>query len=116
MDTTNFIQIERDDGVVEYKHKDHDALIASFVPGEPLEYLKNMTPEQIQQMIADQKIDEIRNVRNGLLAECDWTQAADSPLSTEKKAEWAAYRQALRDLMSNLSDPFNLVWPNKPNN
>lgn len=114
MDMSNFIQIERDDGVLEYKHKDHDALVASYVAPEPLEYLKNMTPEQIQQMIADQKINEIRNVRNGLLAESDWTQAADSPLSNEKKSEWVVYRQELRDLLNNLSDPFNVIWPTKP--
>ena len=36
-----------------------------------------------------------------LLKESDWTQLPDSPLSAEKKAEWAAYRQALRDLPIN---------------
>lgn len=114
MDISNYIQIEHDDGVLEYKHKDHDALIASVVTPEPLEYLKNMTPEQIQEMITNQKIEEIRNTRNGLLATSDWTQGADSPLSAEKKAEWTVYRQSLRDLLANLTDPFNLVWPTKP--
>ena len=36
--------------------------------------------------------------RDALLAKTDWTQSADSPLSDAKKAEWATYRQALRDL------------------
>lgn len=36
--------------------------------------------------------------RKFLLLNSDWTQLPDSPLSAEKKAEWAAYRQALRDL------------------
>lgn len=31
-----------------------------------------------------------------------------------KKAEWSTYRQALRDLPANTSDPFNPVWPAKP--
>ena len=39
--------------------------------------------------------------RDILLKESDWTQLPDSPLSAEKKAEWAAYRQALRDLPIN---------------
>jgi len=43
-------------------------------------------------------VDYIRAQRTFLLAESDWTQVADSPLSDSKKAEWATYRQALRDL------------------
>ena len=39
-----------------------------------------------------------RDYRNNLLAQCDWTQAADSPLSDSKKDEWKTYRQKLRDL------------------
>lgn len=45
----------------------------------------------------------IREKRDALLQKCDWTQAADSPLSTSKKAEWATYRQALRDLPNTLA-------------
>ena len=36
--------------------------------------------------------------RNQLLSESDWTQLPDSPLTTEKKTEWATYRQQLRDM------------------
>lgn len=59
----------------------------------------------------------IRSRRSFLLAECDWTQASDSPLSTAKKAEWAAYRQALRDLPDaypNVQSADEVVWPEKP--
>jgi len=59
----------------------------------------------------EQTIEEdIRPARNALLAESDWTQAADSPLTDAKKAEWATYRQALRDLPT--ADP--IVWPTEP--
>lgn len=54
------------------------------------------------------------NVRNGLLAASDWTQSPDSPLSGSKKQEWATYRQALRDLPENTTDPRNPTWPTKP--
>jgi len=47
---------------------------------------------------------EVRMKRNLLLVDCDWTQAADSPLTDSKKAEWATYRQALRDLLSSYTD------------
>ena len=55
----------------------------------------------------------LRAERDYLLSQCDWTQFPDSPLSTEKKAEWATYRQALRDLPST-TDINNVVYPNKP--
>ncbi len=56
---------------------------------------------------------EMRKLRNIFLRSSDWTQMADSPLTAEKKAEWATYRQALRDLPNNstptLDDNGNLV-------
>lgn len=39
----------------------------------------------------------LRGRRNRLLAETDWTQLPDVPLSAERRQEWASYRQALRD-------------------
>ena len=57
---------------------------------------------------------KMRSMRDILLTACDWTQAADSPLTDAKKAEWATYRQALRDLPSTTTDPANPTWPTKP--
>ncbi len=60
---------------------------------------------------------EIRLIRDRLLAQCDWTQAADSPLSDSKKAEWATYRQALRDLPASYTsenDLTNVEFPDIP--
>lgn len=54
---------------------------------------------------------EVKEIRNELLAECDWTQLSDIP--TETKAIWTEYRQNLRDITLQ-TDPFNLVWPVKP--
>ena len=59
----------------------------------------------------------LRQRRNNLLLACDWTQGEDSPLTTEKKAEWQTYRQALRDITDNyvnLSNKEDVVWPTKP--
>jgi len=47
-----------------------------------------------------------RTTRNKLLADSDWTQMNDSPLTNEVKTAWATYRQELRDL-SDLD-----AWPN----
>jgi len=57
-----------------------------------------------------------RNDRDDLLAESDWTQMPDSPLSNDKKVEWATYRTLLRNLPNHSNWP-NLEdsdWPTKP--
>jgi hypothetical protein len=56
----------------------------------------------------------LRSERNAKLSACDWTQVADAPLTTEKKAEWAAYRQDLRDLPEETADPASPSWPAEP--
>ncbi len=58
--------------------------------------------------------EDLRTVRNAVLAKCDYTQLSDSPLSDELKTEWATYRQALRDLPENTPDIKNVTWPTKP--
>ena len=54
--------------------------------------------------IANTNAAAVRNKRNILLQESDWTQVSDNPLSDSKKAEWATYRQQLRDMMSSYTD------------
>jgi len=55
----------------------------------------------------------IRSERQRRLAFSDWTQMPDSPLTAEERAEWAAYRQALRDFPGGC-DPVSPVWPAPP--
>jgi len=55
-----------------------------------------------------------RNHRNMLLAESDWTQYNDSPLTEDRKTAWANYRQALRDISSDPGFPLTCTWPTKP--
>jgi len=57
---------------------------------------------------------QIREVRNSLLADSDWRILPDIPLSDEKRAEWYTYRQALRDLPANTSDPADPTYPVPP--
>ena len=65
---------------------------------------------EIQQRLED-KWFEVREIRNQLLMECDWTQLSDIP--TEIKNLWSSYRQDLRDI-TNQTNPFNIIWPVKP--
>jgi len=65
----------------------------------------------------DDTLEIVRKIRQSRLKNCDWTQAADSPLSNEKKAEWATYRQALRDLpeqYTNADVLSDVVFPSQP--
>tara|TARA_B000000609_G_scaffold103928_1_gene79819 strand:- start:53 stop:415 length:363 start_codon:yes stop_codon:yes gene_type:complete len=55
-------------------------------------------------------IEYLRHVRNNLLQETDWMANSDVTMSDA----WKTYRQALRDLPANTSDPSNPTWPTKP--
>jgi hypothetical protein len=59
--------------------------------------------------------DILRSIRNSLLSNSDWTQLPDSPLTEAKRAEWATYRQTLRDITETYAE--NLLdteFPNQP--
>lgn len=55
--------------------------------------------------------DQVRAERDALLAASDWTQVADAPVD---QAAWATYRQALRDVPSQIGFPENVDWPSEP--
>ena len=52
----------------------------------------------------------LRRERNKLLAETDYLANTDVTMTDEMRD----YRQALRDLPANTSDPSNPTWPTKP--
>ena len=58
-----------------------------------------------------EQAERVRDDRNKRLADCDWTQLADSPVD---KAVWATYRQELRDITKADGFPWTMVWPVKP--
>lgn len=65
----------------------------------------------------DNILEILRLKRDVLLTESDWTQVNDSPLTDAKKAEWATYRQELRDLPSSHQSTTNfddVVFPTQP--
>lgn len=62
---------------------------------------------------SDELLAKIRSQRGARLSACDWTQALDSPLTPEKRAEWATYRQQLRDF-PGVCDVNNPDWPVSP--
>ena len=52
----------------------------------------------------------LREQRDKLLSETDWTASTDVTMT----ADMTTYRQALRDLPANTADVFNPVYPVKP--
>jgi hypothetical protein len=54
---------------------------------------------------------KVRTQRNQLLKDSDWTQVADAPVDKEA---WATYRQALRDIPSQVGFPTNVIFPTPP--
>jgi len=65
---------------------------------------------EITRLQAEQPWNELRQQRNNLIAETDYLALSDATLTDDMKT----YRQALRDLPANTTDPANPVWPTKP--
>jgi hypothetical protein len=82
---------------------------------EVLQYekIRQKTQDEINQEY-QQEWENIRQQRNQLLYECDWTQLQDAPLTPSKLAEWMMYRQQLRNITALYSNPYEVEWPPKP--
>ncbi len=79
-------------------------VVFDFATGQ---WVDHRSPEEVER----DNWAPARRHRDNLLAQSDWTQLPDVPLPT--KQQWAAYRQALRDI-TDQPDPFNIVWPTPP--
>lgn len=70
---------------------------------------------KLQELIDAQPWKELRADRNKRIAQTDYLFTSDYPHTTpEAKQAWLDYRQALRDLPANTTDPENPVWPVAP--
>ena len=58
----------------------------------------------------------LRKDRNNRLAASDIAVLPDrwAIMNDDTKTAWSNYRQTLRDLPANTSDPANPTWPNEP--
>jgi hypothetical protein len=72
----------------------------------------NMTDDEKEESINTQ-INSIKYNRNNMIKETDYLVLSDyfSKFSTEDQKNIIDYRQALRDLPDNISDPFNVKYP-----
>jgi len=76
---------------------------------------------KIAELDAAEPMRLLREERNSLLDQTDWTQNDDVP--TETKTKWQTYRQQLRDLPATASPKLNseyelddtsVSWPTEP--
>jgi hypothetical protein len=62
------------------------------------------------------KWEQIREMRNALISGTDWTQMPDTVINSSLKSAFISYRQSLRDIPQNFSDPDSVIWPEEPTN
>ena len=106
----NTLAIMSDD----FTHGEGEASIEGFYPPNIYHIVDGAPVETVPEA---PMIERIRSHRTVYLKNSDWTQGDDSPLTSEKKTEWATYRQALRDLPDTQNGATNfdsVVWPVPP--
>ena len=88
------------------KIKEIDPKLSENVWIETWETIPLTSEEQEAEKL--QTESKVRQERNQLLKDSDWTQLPDSPADS---ALWATYRQELRDITNQEGFPFYITWP-----
>jgi hypothetical protein len=100
---------------VPIKREPFTAYETGWVKGEDLVYRETIIISTVDLEAKEKEMaSSIRNQRNVLLSECDWTQLYDVDLSDEDKNKWKEYRQSLRNITEQDDFPFNIEWPSAP--
>ena len=86
-----------------------------YVNGNTLCFTNNPVPaEPTPEEIKAQREAEVRAGRDARIAETDWTQVLDAPITTPCREAFRVYRQALRDVPQQAGFPEEVIWPEKP--
>jgi len=80
------------------------------MPNKITDYINEIFPRTT----IDGKLKAIRNERDRLLTESDWTQLSDAALTFDERAMWQTYRQSLRDIPQNYANPDDVIFPETP--
>ena len=82
--------------------------------GELFDWDHELVAASGQEVENELNLKLIRRKRDMLLAETDWVSSKYYDLGQPVPEEWTTYRQALRDLPANTTNPANPTWPTKP--
>ena len=83
-----------------------------FTPEEEAEF--DLLEDQARLDNLTIKARLLREERNRLLSESDWTQTVDAPFDADGKLAWALYRETLRMIPQQDGFPETVNWPPKP--
>jgi hypothetical protein len=72
-----------------------------------------ISPSEYQQRINSLEA-QIRVIRDNYLRLTDFTQLTDAPISAQAKSDYLTFRQQLRNILDNVTDPTTIVWPPIP--
>ena len=99
---TNIIIRKEDNAFIPFDEENKDYQ-------EYLEWSKTNTAEDIDGLTWD----DIRATRDQILKSTDWTMTTGA---TVDQAQWAAYRQVIRDIPQTYKNktPDDVVWPTQP--
>ena len=104
-----------DEDLIQYRVEEGESWIESYEDVEGKYVVDGvLTPRPQAELDAEEleyAWNKLRNRRRSLLRDTDWTQVPDAPVDS---AAWAVYRQELRDLPDNTTDPREVVWPTPP--
>lgn len=108
-----------DDAVVEANLQSGEGYLEGKFDGTSQKIVDGEVVNIDTSILEENKLQEawgsLRETRDSLLADTDWTQANDSPLSETDKQNYRTYRQNLRDMpQADGVDPFNPEWPTLP--
>ena len=114
-----------------------NGIVVEIIPHSDIPIEKRFTEELVAQMVVDLNDEaveggtwdgtsfgpvpitavtwnNIRDQRERLLTNSDWTALNDAPLTVEDANAWRAYRQALRDIPQTYLNAADVVWPTQP--
>lgn len=104
-----------DEDLIQYRVEEGESWIESYEDVDGKYVVDGVLTPRPQAELDAEALEEawaaLRRKRIFFLRESDWTQVPDAPVDA---AAWAVYRQQLRDLPANTTDPRNVEWPEPP--
>jgi hypothetical protein len=67
-----------------------------------------------QDVIKKDLENQVKNIRDDLLSQTDWTQLSDVELSDQAKDEWKLFRKQVREIKKQPKYPYDVTYPTVP--